>query len=426
MASNIVLTSDTKYQLLLQISHKVRNTLDLDEILNQLLDILQSVLDYSAAGIFILNRESIFPQKQQSPALIAGIAQRGFDLHPEETDRMLMLGEGITGFVIRTGKEVIIPDVSKDDRYVVGRSTTRSEIAVPISQDEITIGALNVESDTLNFFGERDLEILRFLADAAAISIEKAMLHLNLLEKQHIDQQLKTATAIQARLIPTHPPEITGYEINGIYLPASEIGGDYFDYIPLDDDKLGFVIADVSGHGVPAALVMSAFKALLRSQAQTKNNPARTCRRTNRLLPDFTGYADFITAIYGILNPKNGLFTHTNCGHHPILRLRSDGSVDRYKIGGPALGIYDEHNFENCEIVIDIGDTLIFYTDGILENENPDGIPFGTKRLIHCIQSKQFISTKAMIEELVDAAKYFCKCDSFSDDVTLVIVKRTM
>ena len=426
MSLKVALTNQTKYELLLQISQKVRNTLDLDEILDLLLDTLQTTIDYDAAGIFILNIGKIIPQKLPTHVLIAGIARRGFDPHPEESDRMLMLGEGITGFVIRTGKEAIVPDVSKDDRYIIGRGSTQSELAVPIILDGQPIGGFNVESDHLNAFGENELEILQFFADAAAISIEKAMLHSNLLEKQHMDEQLKTASAIQTRLIPDESPKIDGYDISGIYIPADEIGGDYFDYIPLKDGRLGIALADVSGHGVPAALVMSAFRALLRTKAMTNSDPAQTCLRINTLLPDFSGDGDFVTAIYGILDPRDGSFIHTNCGHHPIFYLRAGGETEKIKLGGPALGIFKTPNYRNFKTSLNPGDTLIILTDGIIESQNQRGETFGTRQIIKSMGTIKDQSAQTMTSKLIQTAIAFCENDSFQDDVTLLVIKRVL
>jgi sigma-B regulation protein RsbU (phosphoserine phosphatase) len=425
LSSKAKLTNETKYRLLLQISHKVRNTLDLDEILNLLLDSLQSVLSYDAAGIFVLNQDGIYQPRPRTPAVIAGIARCGFDLCSDNNDRMLMRGEGITGYVIRTGSAVIVPDVSLDPRYIVGRIATCSEIAVPIIQDEKIIGALNVESDRLAAFNTDDLDILRFFADAAAISIEKATLHQSLLEKQSLDQQIKTASAVQSRLIPKAAPQIPGYDIHGVCLPVFAIGGDYFDYIPCLDGRLGISLADISGDGVPAALVMSAFRALLRSQAHDQTDPALTCARLNALLPDFTGAADFVTAIYGLLDWRKNTFTYTNCGHPPIFCCRASGEIEQHKSGGPALSVFNAPTFESGCIALGRGDMLVFYTDGVFEASDRDGNMFGFERLIENLSRQTENSAQETLAEIIRAMQTFCKTDTFSDDVTLLILKRT-
>ncbi|MEJ2421363.1 MAG: GAF domain-containing protein [Acidobacteriota bacterium] len=226
MTAKVDLSAETKYGLLLEIEHKVRGTLDLDSIMNHLLDTIGSVMDYDAAGIFILNRGAVLPHRGPPGNVIAGIALRGFDLGPPEADPMLSEGKGVIGRVIRTGETVLISDVAKDPDYIAGRKRTRSEVAVPICHQDRVIGALNVESDRPGAFSERDLGILNFFADATGISIERAVLHRQILEKKCMEEQLRLARDVQARLLPAAPPGIAGYDIDGLCIPAYEIGGD--------------------------------------------------------------------------------------------------------------------------------------------------------------------------------------------------------
>ena len=218
------LTPEQKYQLILDISHKVRDTLDLDEIMDHLLDAVKIALDYDAAGIFVLNQDLVHGRHETPRELIAGISRRGFDPGPPEEDAMLMHGHGITGYVIRNCRSVVVSDVHLDPRYVQGRRATLSEIAVPIIINERAIGALNLESDRLAAYTSDDVEVLQFFADAAAVSIEKAMLHKQLLEQELISKQLETAREVQSRLLPRSAPNLPGYDVAGICIPADEIG----------------------------------------------------------------------------------------------------------------------------------------------------------------------------------------------------------
>ncbi len=306
MGTKIQLNAEEKYRLLREISYRVRDTLDLKLILDHLLDTVNQVLPYDAAGIFVLNRDILRTPYHRSRAQIAGISQRGFDQHPDELDPMLMEGKGIIGTVIRTGESLVIPDVRRDPRYVAGRAATRSEIAVPIIRDKRPFGALNLESDRVNAFDEKDIEVLQFVADAASISIEKSILHTEILEKRRIDDQLQIAAELQARLLPPGPPEIDGYSIAGLCVPAYEVGGDYFDYVRLGADRLGIVVADVSGNGIAAALLMTSFRALLIPAARSGMPPETLMGQMNGLLPEFARKRDFITALYGILDLSAG------------------------------------------------------------------------------------------------------------------------
>ena len=171
------LTAEQKYQLLLEIAQKTRDTLDLDEIMNHLLDTIRPVVDYDAAGVFVLNKDFNTDNHLPSKNVIEGVCWRGYHPMPDSgKDEMLTQGKGISGHVIFSGSSLIIPDVREDDRYIEGRKETLSEIAVPILRDGQPIGALNLESDPLDAFDQSHLEVLQFFADAASVALEKAIL----------------------------------------------------------------------------------------------------------------------------------------------------------------------------------------------------------------------------------------------------------
>ncbi|NIO56171.1 MAG: SpoIIE family protein phosphatase [Candidatus Latescibacteria bacterium] len=418
------LTAETKYQLLLQISHKIRDTLDLDEILNHLLDMVQSVIDYDAAGIFVLNEELVHPPYEQPRDLIASVVWRGFDQRPPGADPMLSLGKGIIGHVIRTGESVVITDVRLDSRYVEGRKGTLSEITVPIVRGDRATGALNLESDKAAAYNDRDVEILRFFADAAAISIEKAMLHRQILEKERVEEQLSVAQDVQSRLLPDKSPNVPGYDIDGTCISTYEVGGDYFDYIRLPNDRIGIIVADVSGKGIPAALMMAAFRALLRTQARSDAGPAHIANTLNRLLPDFTGMEDFVTSTYGVLNPLDGRFTYVNCGHNPPMLIRADSSTESLKVGGPLLSILEDVSYDAFEVTLAPGDMLLLYTDGVVDVAAKEGEEFGVERLKEVVCRSLELPVKEIIGEIVRITQDFCGSKSYHDDFTLVLIRR--
>jgi len=286
MQKGAELSAEEKYQLLRDISFKIKDTFDLDIILNLLLDTLYTVIKYDAAGIFILS-ESITDLHYKFPGQkISGIARRGYK-RVGETDEMLVEGKGIIGHVIKTGESLIIDDVRVEPHYVVGRKKTLSEITVPIFINSDVIGALDVESDHLAAFDENDLDLLNFFADASAISIEKAILHQQIVDKEKWEEQLQIAKDVQSSLLPSASPKINGYDIDAICIPTFEIGGDYFDYIQIDKNKLGIVVADVSGDGVPASLIMAAFRALLRNQVKLNYRPHCVMNFLNEQISDF-------------------------------------------------------------------------------------------------------------------------------------------
>ena len=418
------LTGEQKYQLLLEISQKIRDTLDLDEIMEHLLDTIQAVVDYDAAGIFVLNQDLVHQKGEQPKEVIAGMSRRGYEPLPVEKDAMLTLGKGVIGHVIFSGTGVIVSDIRQDPHYIAGRRGTRSEIAVPILRNERAIGALNLESNQLAAFDESHLEVLQFFADAASIALEKAMLHRQLLEKELLDKQLQLAREVQSGLFPSEPPRIPGYDIAGICLPAEEIGGDYYDFIHLPEDRLGAAVADVSGHGIAAGLAMTAFRGLLRMHTHGSMNTERIARAINRLLPEFTGDAHFITAVYLSVDLNGGEFTYVCCGHQPPLLVDREGGVRSLDVHGPALGIFPRVNYPTERLSLAAGEVLALYTDGVVEVSDAQGVAYGAERLKAALSRGRGMTAAALVQEVIKDTLAFLGSPGYEDDFTLVIIKR--
>jgi sigma-B regulation protein RsbU (phosphoserine phosphatase) len=418
------LTAQEKYQLLRDISFKIKDTLDLNVILNHLLDVLKSVIDYDAAGIFVLSDKVEHPDYHFPNQKIAGIAKRGYGDHPVESDEMLSKGKGIIGHVIKSKENIILEDVRLDSRYIVGRNNTLSEIAIPIIRNEKAIGALDVESDKLAAFNHHHLEILEFFADAAAISLEKAILHHQILEKKKLEEQMQMAKDVQSGLLPSQSPKIKGYDISGMCIPTFDIGGDYYDFIFLDEENLAIVIADVSGDGIPAALIMASFRALLRNQLKSSADPAEIMDVLNRQIPEVSRKRDFITAFYGKLNLNDNSFAFANCGHNPPLLLKQDGRIIFLETGGPSLNILKDAKFKSDRVIVESGDQIIFYTDGVTEIFGTDSKEFGLERLTMVLKESGNNSANEIINSVVESTKKFSGSGLYRDDFTLVVLKR--
>jgi serine phosphatase RsbU (regulator of sigma subunit) len=417
------LSPEAKYRLLLKLSQEIGRSLDLQEVMGYLLESVRTAVEFDAAGVFVLNRRVRLGQ-DAGGRMIAGMAIVGFDDTPRDEDPMLRRGEGIIGHVIATGHTVIAPDVRLNPNYVEGRSGTLSEIAVPIVSAGDVIGALNLESDTLDAFSEADVEYLEFFAVAAAISIEKAVLHREMLEKHRIEQQLGIAREVQMALLPAADPVVDGYDIAGANVPTWEIGGDYFDYLPQPDGRLGVAIADVSGKGVPAALIMATFRAALRAQRVKGVELDAIADRLNRILLDSMDASRFVTAFYGLLEPRTGALAFANCGHNPPLLLRADGPRDVLASGGPALGMWDAATFVPGAASVQPGDILVLYTDGVIEVMNGASEMFGVDRLEEVIRRRPGQSSRALVDAVVDATRAFAGRTGFEDDFTLVVIRR--
>src|SRR5262249_53502797 len=304
-------------------------------------------------------------------------------------------------------------------RYIQARPGTLSELAVPIPLDGRTIGALNLESDELAAFHVDDVEVLRFFAEATAIAVEKAMLHQRLIAAGQLERQLRTAQQVQERLLPAVLPDIPGYELAGVCLPSARVGGDYFDCIPVPGGQLGLVVADVSGHGLPAAIIMSAFRALVRTCLRAGHELDEVAETLNRELPDTTAGGAFVTALLAMFDPASGRVRYVNCGHHPPLLDRAGDAPRWLERGGPLLGLIGDARLEIGEIQLAPHDQLVFFTEGIVEARTAGGAWFGAERLAGMVSANRDLSARDLVEHIVLEARAFAGVNGLEDDVTL-------
>src|SRR2546422_400172 len=288
-SSSLGLSTIDKLRMLLDITNKISRSLDLQEILNQVMDTLDSLIPYDAAGIFVVDCDDN-SRDMDEPCVFQAEAVRGYDIS-ELTELHLNLGEGIIGHVALTREPLISPDVRIEPLYINARERTRSEMVAPIISNEEVIGVFDLESDELNAYSADDLVVLMLLASQVAIIIDKVMLHEQLIEKKRLEGQLEVARQVQLQLLPPSDPKLPGYDISAYNFPTEEVSGDYYDWVRIYDDQIGIVIADVAGKGVPAALLM----AFLRRACA----PRRTSdmRRTSRCQKLITCYGNRSSAI---------------------------------------------------------------------------------------------------------------------------------
>ncbi len=417
-----------KLRLLLDITKKISRSLDLDEVLNLVMDTLGSVLPYDAAGIYIIERN-----KGTGRAADAGedsgklkgfstTSVRGYDIG-ELTELHLKVGEGILGYVAQTGESVISPDVRLDPRYINAREETRSEMVAPIISNEEVLGAFDLESDQLNAYTEDDLEVLNLLASQVAIIIEKAMLHEQLVEKKRLEAQLEVARQVQLELLPARAPQLEGFDISAYNFSTEEVSGDYYDFVSLYEDHLGLVIADVSGKGVPAALLMAFLRASLRAAIHIGYAPNISMAKVNYLLWESIENNQFVTAFYGVLDATNKTLSYANAGHNPPLLMDADGHARFIERGGIPLGMFRDTRYYEHYLPIEAGQTLVLYTDGLTEAASPADEEYGRARLEAKVREGKELSAKDLISFLYADVLEWTGGRGSDDDVTLVIVK---
>lgn len=406
--------SAVEQQLLYEVSKTLSSTLNIDEVLRQILDSLQKVVGFNAAGVCLLDEER---------GEVSAICTDGY---ASENKKYLDLkiGQGLVGWVANTGEPVIVPDVAQDERYVSAHPETRSEIVAPVKVDGRVLGVVNLESNRSAAYDQHDLDLVTAFASHAGISIERAILHNKMIENKRLEEQLKIARQIQLTFIPRSDPVIEGYDISGINIPSEEVGGDYFDFIKIIDNQTGIGIADVSGKGIPASLIMASFRASL--LAEIRNNYAiRTVfKKVNSLLYESVEQGNFVTAFYGVLDSKNDIFTFSNCGHNRPILLRDDGTTEFLKEGGVALGVLADSEYEERPIFLRSRDLIAFYTDGVTEVYDVEGREFGQEKLITALKEYRDLPSVEIQKKVVEAVKNFAAPDHNFDDITLIILKK--
>jgi sigma-B regulation protein RsbU (phosphoserine phosphatase) len=420
------LTVVDKLRMLLDITKKISRSLDVDEVLELVMDTLGSLIPYDAAGIYMIecNAQGADDGEEQLGALkgFSTTSVRGYDIN-ELTELHLKVGEGLLGYAAQTGEPLIVQDVSLDPRYVNARRETCSEMVAPIISNDKVIGAFDLESDRKNAYTEDDLEILMLLASQVAIIIEKAMLHEQSVEKKRLQAQLEVARHVQLELLPARDPRLEGFDISAYNFSTEEVSGDYYDFVSLYEDHLGIVIADVSGKGVPAALLMAFLRASLRAAIHTGYAPNISMAKVNNLLWESIENNQYVTAFYGALDATNRTLAYANAGHNPPLLMDSEGHARFIERGGIPLGMFRDTRYYEYYLPIQAGQIIVLYTDGITEATNEAGAEYGRARLERKVREGRELSARELINFLHADVLEWTEGRGASDDVTFVIIK---
>ena len=399
--------------VLLEVTKTLSASLDLDEVIEAMFRALRQVVHFDAAAIYLVNRSTLALELVAEVGYPQG-SERAFDLQ---------VGQGIVGWVAKTGQPVIVPDVTSDPRYVAARSSTRSEVASPLLLERRTIGVFNLESDQDDAYHDGHLALLSVFASQAAVAIERARLTRELLERRRLEKELAIAREIQLSFLPKRPPQIPGFDVAGESRTHDEVGGDYYDFVPVAETRVGLAIADVSGKGIPAALIMAGFRMSLLAEIRNEFAIRAVMRKVNSLLHESTDRDKFVTAFYGVLDFKNKVLIFSNAGHNPPILRRADGRFEYLEEGGVALGVLPDARYDERPIALRPGDLLVLYTDGITETEAPSGEQFGTRRLEQAMEHVREKTASEIVEGLVSEVTRWAGEKGVSDDLTLIVLK---
>jgi phosphoserine phosphatase RsbU/P len=330
--------------------------------------------------------------------------------------------------VVMRGKSVLTSDAQHDPRFASGTVVlqgVRSVLAVPLGVEDKVFGIIYADSPIAEGrFTEDHLKVLTTLASVAAIRVENTRLVEERLERERLERELALASEIQQRFQPTAPPQVEGYELQGISFPCYEIGGDYYDFIEREDGRLVIALGDVSGKGTAAALLMSSLHAAVHAQAGSHDSLVSTISAVNRYLADNIPANRFVTLFYAELDPVSGALSFLNAGHNPPLIVHSAGTVEQLASGGLPLGIKRDADYREGRTQLQPGDVLVVYSDGVTEAVSPTGEEFGATRLYEVVSRNIEASAAGIRDRIESSLTKFAQGTSAADDITLVIVKR--
>ena len=371
-------------------------------------------------------------------SLAAVEAMRGVILTLEDGELVLRASKG-EGFTISTSVRdrvlsekcsLMISDAQVDAAFREQRSIVtqrvRSIMAVPLQTGDRVIGLIYVDTGALiRPFTQEDLDLMTVMANVAAIRIEHARLALVEQSEKLMETEFSQASEIQRGLLPAEIPLCPGYELAGSNLPCRTIGGDYYDFLPYTDGRLGLVVGDVAGKGLPAALMMSSLQARVHMMLETSPEPAAAVEALNRNIAPRCPVGKFITLFFGLLDPSTGQMLYANAGHNYPLLIRADGAVEQLRGNGMVLGILTTSQYQAYQVDLEPGDVLVLFSDGVTEARNPAGQEeFGDERLAHFLLSHKDRPAAEMIDSLVAKVRDWSGQTAFADDFTILLVKR--
>jgi serine phosphatase RsbU (regulator of sigma subunit)/pSer/pThr/pTyr-binding forkhead associated (FHA) protein len=302
----------------------------------------------------------------------------------------------------------------------------RALMAVPLQTDNQVIGLIYVDtSHWLREFSGDDLNLLTVMANVAAIRIERE----RLAELEHVRRrlasELEQAAEIQRQFLPARAPQVPGLELAGFNDSCRTVGGDYYDFLAYPDGRVAVMVGDVCGKGMPAALLMMGLQARVQVLAGEPNPPAVVVDRLNRVLAAAALNTRFISFFFALFDPPSGEIAYSNAGHNPPLLIRASGKVEWLTGGGPVLGIVPEAVYEEVRCVLNSGDVVVLYSDGVTDATNAQDEDFGEARLSEMLQQVHHDSADAILSALTTAVKDWAAGTPAPDDITLVVVRKT-
>jgi sigma-B regulation protein RsbU (phosphoserine phosphatase) len=387
-------------------AQRITSTLDIEELVPRIVDEVAASLGCVEINLFLRDPE-------QPEFVLAGV--RGCTVHGK--GHRMSIGEGMVGHVAATRKMHYAPDVTRDPYYMACEHDTRSEVAIPLQREGNLVGVFTASHCELDAFCPDQLRLLEGLCAHVAVAVHNARRFGNEREqRERMSREAEEARSIQQALLPRSSPLIPGFCVSGLSIPAGSVGGDWYDFIPLHDGRWGLVLADVSGKGTAAALLMSATRGMLRSLAQTGSGPAEVLTRLNQLMIEDFPSGRFVTMVYAELDPSSRVLRIASAGHLTPLLVEPSGHRWISHEHGLPLGI-SASKFSETEVTLGEHSRIAFYSDGITEAEIDSGEEYGAERLLAQMQSPGITP-----DSLLADVRKFTNGTGLRDDATVIMV----
>jgi len=389
-------------------AQRITSILDLDELIDTVVHEVARSFGCVEANIYLHD-------EQRAQLVLAGVCGctqfcKGHSLKIGE--------EGMAGHVAATLQPHYAPDVSKDPYYIRCEESTRSEVAIPLHVQGKLVGVFTTAHPELDAFPPEQRRLLHALCSHIAVAVHNARaFQKERKQREAMSREANEARTIQQALLPKSSPYVPGFAISGLSLPVGAVGGDWYDFIPLENGRWGLVLADVSGKGTAAALLMSATRGMLRSLAEASCTPAEVLSKLNCLLVDDFPAGRFVTMVYAVLDPEKRTITFANAGHLPPLLMTDDASRFLNTERGLPLGLA-HGDFSECEIAFPKGSRLVLYSDGITEADNGQDEEYGVQRLEAYVARPDVCP-----ESLLKDVRSFANGAGLKDDATVIFVK---
>jgi sigma-B regulation protein RsbU (phosphoserine phosphatase) len=406
----------TKLSFLVDASKALSSTLDLAELLGRIMDLAKTHTDAERGTLYLVD---------ESTHEIWSLIAHGM----ERQEIRLPVGHGIAGFVAQTGETLNIPNAYAEPRFnaQVDQQTgfrTRNILCLPIrSKTGKVIAALQLLNKRQGDFTDEDADFLRTLSAHMGLALENARLHQELLVKESLEKEMALARGIQRSLLPEAVPNMPGFEVALLNEPCHAVGGDYYDFLNLDDDNLLLVIADVEGMGIGSALVMSNLQATLRALVLTPHSLNEIADSLNQMILAGTRGEKFLSIFLGKLNIKQKSLQYVNCGHPPPVIMRADQGGISLGEGGVVIGLFENVQYKGGQTELRPGDVLLLWTDGITESMNAEHELYGFERLAACVQPLARRPAQEIVNAVSASLTAFSRQGTHIDDKVLIVVK---